>query len=380
MAKPFTQQPALWIASGLVLLLSIGLEWHGRACGFLLTSDSLQYLSAAKSFSKSGDFLSPDGSYYSYWPPLFPIIFSFFNQPLVALAFINIACKILLLLVLIHLGNLFIKDSILIVAFLIVSMLSVQMAMISIFVWSELIFMALIFLNACCALQMKKHRSYFYWLLLTGFLACVQRNAGLFWVSGVCLWLLLDPSQSFKSRVIESGICFLVCSSGVWAWNIYNTFLLPADFNFYEHRFFVDFLYNLKQTLSAFGKMIVPLKEMTMATGILFFFALVFTYLKMKENRNVQFFGIVLIVYILGYLTMPRLDIFEMDRYFSVITPIVYLLIIMMIQKKTQSVKSIYRIAIYFIIFLWLCYPLTRTYKNVLLWHESSCAVRDASK
>lgn len=374
MPVPIIKQRGVWAISITIVIVSIGLEFYGRACGFLTTSDSLQYLSAAKSFIESGKFLSPDGSYYSYWPPLFPIILSPFNQPLFALTIINIVCKIILLWVLLRISDSFIQDPILKIIFLIASLIGVHITMISVFVWSELIFMTLIFLNTYCALQIKKHRSYFYWLLLTGFLACVQRNAGLFWICGVCLWLLLDSSLSLKRRIIESGICFFVCTSGMWAWNIYNTFLLPADFNFYKHDFFSDLFYNLKLTLSTFGKMIVPLKAMTMITGVLFFIILLLQwFLKMRENRNVQFLGIVLVLYILGYLVMPRLDIFELDRYFSVITPIAYLFILLMVQEVIHFTKRSMQILIYTMVALWLCYPLTRTFINVKAWHERSC-------
>jgi hypothetical protein len=378
--KPTTKRTHLWIACIAILIVSIALEFYGRACGFLTTSDSLQYLSAAKSFIESGKFLSPDGSYYSYWPPLFPIILSPFNHPLFALALINIVCKIILLPALLRISNLFLHDTVLKIAFLIASMLTVHIAMISVFVWSELIFMTLIFLNAHFTLQLKRHRSYFYFLLLTGFLACLQRNAGLFWISGVCLWMLLDSSQSLKRRIIESGICFLICTSGIWVWNIYNTYLLPADFNFYKHNFFVDLFYNLKLTLGTFGKMIVPVNEVTMITGLLFFAFLLLWLLKMRENRNVQFLGIVLLVYVLGYLTMPRLDVYEMDRYFSIVTPIVYLCIMLMVQEVIHLAKDNARILIYTTVLLWLCYPLTRTFINVKVWHERSCSVSDTSK
>lgn len=380
MTKPITKQPHLWIACIAIFSVSIALEFYGRACGFLITSDSLQYLSAAKSFSASGKFLSPDGSYYSYWPPLFPIILSPFNHPLFALAVINVVCKIIVLLVLVLLSDSFIKDSILKIVFLTVSMLTVHLAMISVFVWSELIFMTLIFLTMSFALQLREHRSYFYFLLLTGFLACLQRNAGLFWISGVCLWLLLDSSQLLKRRIIESGTCFLICTSGIWAWNIYNTYLLPADFNFYEHNFFVDFFYNSKLTLSTFGKMIVPVNAMTMTTGVLFFALLLRLLLKRRENRGVRFLGIVLLVYVLGYLTMPRLDVYEMDRYFSIVTPIVYLCIMLMVQELIHLAKGNARILIYTAVLLWLCYPLTRTFINVKVWQERSCSVSDSSK
>lgn len=381
MFKPIIKQPGVWIASLAVLVVSIGLEFYGHACGFLTTHDSLQYLSAAISFSKSGDFLSPDGSYYSYWPPLFPIILSFFKQPQNALAGINIACKIILLLVLLRISDLLIKNPILKIVFLIASMIGVHIMLISVFLWSELIFMTLIYLNAYFALHVKKHKSYFYWLLVTGFLACVQRNAGLFWISGVCLWLLLDSSLSLKRQIIESGICFLVCTSGMWVWNIYNTFFIPANFSFYEHDFFVYTLPNLKSSLSTYGKMIVPMKgAVGMFIGILFFLTALFIW-KVKADRNIQFLGVALLLYSTGFLIMPgHLDVFDMDRYFSVVTPIVYLFILLMVQEVTRLAKRNTRILIYSITLFWLCYPLTRTFINVKAWHERSCSVSDTSK
>jgi hypothetical protein len=126
--------------------------------------------------------------------------------------------------------------------------------------------------------------------------------------------------------------------------------------------------------------MITPLNTVTMPTGVLFFLAFLLFLFKMRENRNVQFLGIVLMIYTLGYLVMPRLEIFEMDRYFSIITPLVYLFIVMMIQEKTQSVKPAYRIIIYCIVFVWSSYPIIRSVVNIQAWHERSCSATDASK
>ncbi|MBI3482018.1 MAG: hypothetical protein HY015_03440 [Bacteroidetes bacterium] len=360
----------------IVLLVSIGLEWYGHACGFLVTSDSLQYLSAAHSFSKNGKFLSPDGSYYSYWPPLFPIILSFFKQPQIALEWINVACKMVMTLILLHIVTLFINDAILKIIFLIASLISVHMAMISVFVWSELIFMTLVFMNAYFVLHLNKHPSNFYWLLLTGFLACIQRNAGLFWISGVCLWLLLYSPFSLKARVLKSVICFLVCTAGLWGWNIYNTFFLPADFNFYKHDFFAYTPYNLISTLNTLGKMVMPFDGIAgILVGIFLVVAIFIQFILFKKSdRNAHFLGIVFLAYMMGFLIMPgHLDIFEMDRYFSVLAPIVYLFIISLVQEKVQPINLTKRIWIYVIVFVWLCYPVTRTFRNVQAWHERSC-------
>jgi hypothetical protein len=376
------KQPVLWTAGIVLLFISVGLEFYGRACGFLKTSDSLQYLSAARSFHESWKFLSPDGSYYSYWPPLFPIILSYFKDPEIALIWINITCKIILVWVLLRIARSFIESVTLTIIYLAASLLGVHMAMVSVFIWSELIFMMLIFLNAYCVLRLKDRWSYFYWLLVTGFLACLQRNAGLFWISGVSVWLLTDPSLSLKIRIVQSGVCFLGCTIGMWAWNIYNTFFLPADFSFYKHDFFAYTFSNLKSTLGTYGKMIIPLSgSIGMLIGMLFFLAVLSQWvLKAKVNRNIHFFGIVLMFYSLGFLIMPgRLDFFEMDRYFSVVTPITYLFIMLMVQENIQRVKPVIRVGLYIAVLIWLGYPLTRTYKNIKAWHERSCSGNKAN-
>ena len=288
---------------------------------------------------------------------------------------INIVCKIILVLVLLRIANSFIHDSLLKITFLTASLVGVHIIMISVFIWSELIFMTLIFLNAYCALQVRRRRFFFYGLLATGFLACLQRNAGLFWISGVSIWLMLDTSLPMRARILQSVGCFFVCTSGLWTWNIYNTFFISSDFSFYKHDFFYFAFPNLKSTLGAFGKMITPLQGIAgMIIGILFFLAVLFKWvLKGKADRNTQFFGIVLLCYMLGFLIMPgHLDSFEMDRYFSVVTPIVYLFIMSVVQE-TQQTKATFRIYIYAIVFIWLCYPVARTVSNVSAWHARSC-------
>lgn len=376
MFKPIIKQPGLWIACIVVLFVSISLEFYGHACGFLITPDSLQYLSAAKSFSASGVFLSTDGSYYSYWGPLFPIILSFFNEPQSALVWINVACKIVIAFALFGLVNSFINDSILKFAFLIVSMLGVQVALISVFVWSELIFMALILLTTFFALSLKKFPYSYYCFLITGFLACLQRDAGFFWVSGICLWLLLDSSLSLKAGIAQSVLCFLVCISGLIAWRIYIHFVMHQNSNFYDYSFFIHVIENVPPVLLTFGKMFLPLNgPLGIATGILFFI-LLFYWCIFKPSRNIQLLGIIISVYAIGFIVLPwQLDINEMDRYFSVVTPLVYLFILSIVYEKLQPTKQGTRVIIYALVFIWLCYPLTRAFINVKAWHERSCSL-----
>jgi len=379
--KPIIKQPDLWIACSAVLFVSIGLEFYGHACGFLITLDSLQYLSAAKSFSASGIFLSTDGSYYSYWGPLFPFILSFFTDSLSALVWINVASKFVIALALFALVNSFINDSILKIAFLIVSMLTVHVALISVFVWSELIFTALILLTTFFALSLKKYPYSYYCFFVTGFLGCLQRDAGFFWVGGICLWLLFDSSRSLKARIAQSVLCFFVCISGLIAWRVYITFVMHQSSNLYDYSFFFHAIENVPPVLLTFGKMFLPLNGIAgEATGILFFL-LLFYWCIFKAGRSIHLLGIIISVYAMGFIALPwQLDANEMDRYFSVVTPLVYLFILSIVYEKLQPAKQGMPVLIYTLVFIWLCYPLTRTFINVKAWHERSCSASDTSK
>ena len=375
MFKPIIRQPDLWLACIAVLFVSIGLEFYGHACGFIVTPDSLQYLSAANSFSENGNFLNSDGSYYSYWGPLFPIILSFFKQPENALVWINVGSKIVIALALLGLVNSFINDSILKIAFMIVSMIGVHVALISVFVWSELIFMALILLNAYFALRLNKYSSSYFWFLITGFLACLQRDAGFFWVAGVFLWLLLDSSLTLKARIVQSVLCFFVCTSGLIIWRVYITFVMHQSSNFYDYSFFLHVFENVHPVLLTFGKIFLPFNGVTGETiGVLFFLLLLYWCL-LKPSRNIQLLGIIIFVYAAGFIALPwQLDVYEIDRYFSVVTPFVYLIVMSMVEKKIQPATRTIRVWVYVIIFTWLCYPLARTFKNTQAWHERSCS------
>lgn len=361
------------IVCAIVLVLSVVLEWYGRYCGFILTNDSLQYLSAAKSFSASGIFLSPDGSYYSYWPPLFPIILSWWDDAFLALIFINLISKVCIAIILFWLSIAFFENTFYRIIFLVASMLSVYITLISVFVWTELLFLALLLLNTYFALNHHKQR-FFYWLLVTGFLLCVQRNAGLFWMSGVCLWLVIDQRETFSKSLFKAALIFLVSTSGLWAWNIYNTFFLPTDFSFYKHSFFQDWMYNMMLIAETHVNMIVPLHN-TMAVVLVFVSMISFFVYMLKSNgdRKLLFFISTWGMYTMGYSVMVKLDVYEMDRYFSVITPVVFLVLIFYVEKFSRKLSSTFQMALLVLMLSWLAYPITRTLKNVQFWHERSC-------
>lgn len=361
------------VASVILLAISIVLEWYGRYCGFNLTDDSLQYLSAAKSFRDGRIFLSPDGSYYSYWPPLFPIIISWWDDAFTALSIINLLCKVLISILLFWLSITFLTRNLYRIVFLIVSMLSVYLTLISVFVWSELLFLTLLLLNTYFTINLRK-KNYFYYLLITGFLLCLQRNAGLFCMSGVCVWLILDKENGFLKNLFKSTLVFIISTSGLWAWNIYNTFFLPADFNFYKHSFFQDLFYNVMLIVKTYATMIAPVQNSIIAALVFGSMLILIAYVsKNYWDRKTLLLISITLVYTAGYSAMVKLDVYEMDRYFSVITPIIFLVLIFSIEKLSQRISPKWQLTLIILMVCWLTYPISRTLKNVRFWHERSC-------
>jgi len=365
------RKPKYWITFLVVLGASIGLEFYGRACGFNLTSDSIQYLSSAKSFQSAGKFLGDDGTYNPYWPPLFPVLLSWSANPLGLLVFINLLCKVVIGLMTLYLANTFLKNDFYRSAFLLSTLLSVYMIMISVFVWTELLFTALILLNIYFVLNLH-HRYYFVGLIITGFLLCIQRNAGLFWISGLTIWLMMNQeTDSTKINPIKILIFFFVSTSGLWAWNIYNTFFIPTNFIFYDRLFFDGFLNNVLLMAGSFAKMVVPTQSSIVSVSFFLSLSAAIFYWLRPITKNV--FAIVIAVYATGFTLLGKLDPNELDRYLSVVTPFCFLLLLMLAERIVQSSVKWVRYGVVLITIIFVSYTLVRTVKNVQLWHDRSC-------
>jgi hypothetical protein len=358
-----------------ILALSIALQGYGHACGLILTSDSYQYLSAALSFKASGNFLSPDGSYYTYWPPLFPVILSFFDNPEHALIWIHVLARIFIGLFIYFLANKFLEKNIIKIFFLVVSLCSVQMMMISVFLWSELIFLLLLLLAVYCALRMKESSIYFLGLLLFSFLLCLQRNAGAFIIPAVSLWIFLDSDLTWKERITKSAILMMSGLAGLFLWNIYISFFIPSNFYFYKHNFFMDSVLNFSTLSTPLIRLFVPGAEIlaTFFGVILFLVVVVYVVKADHSNRHLQLLGLLILFYWIGLMVMVKLDGYETDRYLSVVIPFVYVMSFCAVERGFKNVNSRWQWLAVILLCLWTIYPVVRSVKNVLAWNERSC-------
>lgn len=355
-----------------VIVLSVFLQWYGHRCGLLLTPDSDNYLSASQSFKTDGSFRSPDGSLYTYWPPLFPATLSIFDSPEHAVPWLYSVATILISLLSILILNRILESNLYKVIVFLLTLTSVQFMMISVFLWSEMNFLLLVLCATYCALNLKKAGPYFIGLLVFAFLMCIQRNAGVFILAGVCCWILLDKTLSLRIRIGKSLILFLVGISGLVAWNIYLSYGIDSGFYFYKHEFFIHTLENFSTLSAMLVRIFVPVSGWAASTmGVLLLVALI--YQISRSTPVVQLIGFILLFYWLGLVCMFRLDEYDMDRFLSVVIFFIYLLVFEWVEKQFQRRSPSAQVVMGTILMLWMVYPAYRAVTNLQQWNKGSC-------
>lgn len=82
-----------------------------------------------------------------------------------------------------------------------------------------------------------------------------------------------------------------------------------------------------------------------------------------------------LLTYTFGYAAMGgNLDVYEMDRYLSVVIPAIFFFLFLLFQNVLMILRPKVKVIAIVIAVLWFSYPLGRTVKNTIAWHTRSCA------
>jgi hypothetical protein len=358
----------------LVLIASIGLQFYGSYCGILLTDDSRNYLSAAESFRSSGEFKSPDGTYFVAWPPLFPMVLSLLPDGAIAVQIFNIILKCIAGVALYDLSTKLIESRPLRIVFLLVSLCGVHLTMISVFLWSELLFLSLMLANFLIAIRLNNFRFSLPLFLITGFLLCMQRNAGVFYVSGVSIWLLLDDQKPFKKRVILALAFSMFSVSGLLIW-VNHIHSISDEFQFSAYRLFEDPLHNLQLVLVRLGELFVtgPHWLLKIVSLSLSGTCLYILRTDLTRRPELELALIISSVYLLGLSLLGKLDPHELDRLLSVFVPFVYLIVFAAMDKVAGGMRIQTVQFFLIVVVIWCSYPLLRTARNVSQWHNRSC-------
>jgi hypothetical protein len=64
-------------------------------------------------------------------------------------------------------------------------------------------------------------------------------------------------------------------------------------------------------------------------------------------------------------------DFGEGDRFISVIVPFMSIIFFMAVEKIFNQQKHTVKMVFLILIIVWMCYPLSRTIKNAILWHNT---------
>jgi hypothetical protein len=336
-----------------LVILAVALQWYSHSGGLLKTPDSCNYLSAAESSRDSFVFLSPDGTRYDQWPPLFPII-------LIALAdywyWIQLILIAWISMLLINEVRKIIKDDVVALVCQCSIILGVHLLMIGVFLWSELLFLLLLiyFIKAI-------EKDHFIAAIILGFFLCLQRNAGLYFVIAAALWLW---------DLKKSTLLFVLSTSGFWAWNILNSKL--------EQEYLVWSLYNFQVMSGAMVKAFAPIPWIV----FLLIVCVMVWLLKgdFKSNPAIRLWTFSIVAYLGGLIVLFKLHGYDADRYAAIILPYFSILFFRSVEIAASKQTSAVRKVLMVLIICWLAYPLSRTVKNAIQWHKVSftsyfCAV-----
>ena len=251
------------------------------------------------------------------------------------------------------------------------------MLLVATFLWSELIFIFLVLLLADQLQKSKENKNSFYMAIACGFLMCLQRNAGVFIAAGASIWIFVNE-ETWRHRIVKPTLFFLAVSSGLLIWNVYVWIFVPHEhFSFSEGLFQFAWV-NTNSLHRAIVHVFLPIDFYPVSIFVGAFSGGWF-YMKeeIKNDSALQLIFILTIVY-LAFINLALIinigafpvDFGESDRFISVVVPFVGILLFKVFEKVFNKQIPSNRIWITILILCWLCYPLTRTIKNAIQWHE----------
>lgn len=326
-------------ATVVFVALAALLQWYGHQGGLLKTPDSCSYLAATKSFEG-----------YRYFTPLFPIVLSVFGE---YWEWVQLLLLIPICILINDRIKHIIKDPAIALICLCSIVLSVQLLMIGVFLWSELLFLLLLLLFV------RSIDTNLIVAIIVGFFLCLQRNAGLFFVIGAAIYLW---------DIRRSLMLLLLSSSGLVAWNIYAGIAG-------EHEYFLSMFHNMTVLMTELMHVIAPI------TGLFLFVVIGGLFYFLKHDEKTKPLSILTITYVICMSLIFRFEAYDADRYISIVVPFFMILVFRALEIALPKQTSTRRTVLMILIVCWLAYPLSRTVKNAIQWHNVSftsyfCAIQ----
>lgn len=211
-------------------------------------------------------------------------------------------------------------------------------------------------------------------MVVTGFLICLQRNAGFFYVCAATAFIFFQNDTSLLHRIKSGSVFFLLSVSGLVAWHCYIAFQ-PTSYRLTRYPFLEDVAFNASLLFPFLGKILIPFRNWISVV----MFALSIITIGFAYNRSNKKLPLLLplfsfLFYIIGFLVVERLGFDEIDRFLSICLPFFLLLLFFAAEQLYLSSHAQVRSLTIIALILWSLYPLSRTVINAYSWHQRSCS------
>lgn len=359
------------LSCAFIIFIALVIQFYVTQCGLLLTHDSREYLSAAKSFAENGTLTGSDGAPYVFWPPLFPVFLSLFAHPEAVMVWINLVLSGVVGILVARLASQHLSDLRLRTGYLIAWMLGVHQLLISVFLWSELVFLVLLLCFAEQVIRAAHSPRALALAFLLGFLLCLQRNAGLFIVPAAALWLTFNEGNKLRS-IGRATVVFLSTAGGIW-WNVANMYgsvrTRVSDLDYFS-----AVLDNVLVVTDGIAQSILPFTIFSIPIALVVFMSpIVLIWPTRRLSDHFLLMALICCFYLAGMSVLFQLDPGDADRYSAVILPFLLLMVFRSVENIYRKPVKMIRTILFAGMICWLAYPLLRTAKNALQWHEVSC-------
>ena len=365
-------------------------------CQIGTTSDSWQYFSAASSLWSKGAMLNRDGTYFTHWPPLYPFLLSFFKDKLIGAKVINVIALGGTYFSMTTLSHQFLKDQVLKICFALTLGFGTPLLMMYAFAWSEGIFMLLLslaflffhrYLDCPSVLNL-------YMLVASSAFFCLDRYLGAFFVGSFAIALLISPQKKLHHVTLYVLLSILPLS----IWLVYTYSVQDGHFNVLVEDLFSQFFRNLMSDryYDIFATWFLP-QSLVYGHGKLFTisFLLAIGLLiygqrsgRQADQWHLHFKTTLLIVLsyflflnIVDYTkfftqqSVPYSYLSDFERFLALVYPCLLLSIFYLIEGAIQSKQPSMKTAVYILISFWLIYPVARSIKNAVAWHDQNCNI-----
>lgn len=350
--------------------------YHGLA----LTSDSWNYVGAAKSFVATGELRNANGTRYVAWPPLFPVVLASWAELLpLNWKWLQGGCLAASLVLWGRLGQQLLTHQWLTRLYILVLAFSTPWLMCGGFLWSEPLFILLLsgYLYALYSYSISGKTTLLLWATVCGMLLPLQRVSGFFVLAGVGLSVvLLYPAGAWRRKGILLAHGFLTVLPGcIWQ---YYTLVTAAARNLQDVREWTVWVQAATDFGHAMGRWLTPLtKQAAQGYGWYgaVFLLLLAVGLAVPGPRFLKLLGGMLPVVLLplvplAWLGQSGVGLTDADRYTAVMYAPFFLLLFARAQRITSTQSPSRQQLILILGFCWLLYPASRMVRNAIYLHE----------